>query len=143
MNPDSVAVLRLPRSLSQTSLIVLVLAALPWPHALTVLRAQEANSPPPSAPLERIRAALKDQPSRLTVGPMVPIPPDERRFGILTFVPPDTRGEFVRVRVPVGALVTSVTRSIARAQRRRAEKAARGEVATALEEFRKDLPREF
>jgi hypothetical protein len=72
---------------------------------------------------------------------MVPIPPAERRFGILTVVPPDTRGEFVSVRVPIGALVTGVAKSIASAQHRRAEKAARAEVAKALEEFRKDLGR--
>lgn len=133
VNADSVAVLQLT-SPSQSFLVVAVLAALACPHAI---RAQEANSPPSPASLERVRVALKDRPSPLTIGPMVPIPPDERRFGILTFVPPNTRGEFVRIRVPVGALITGVAKSITASQHRRAENAARGEVAKALDEFRK------
>lgn len=125
------------RSPTQTSLVVVALAALACPYAMTVVKAQEAN-PRPSPSLERVRVALKEQqPSPFTIGPMAPLAPDEWRFGILTFLPPDTRGEFVRVRVPIGALVSGVTKSIATTQHRRAEKAARGEVAKALEEFLK------
>ena len=106
-------------------------------HAMTSVRAQETNSPSSPA-LERVRVALQErQPSPLTVGPMVPIPPDGRRFGILTVLPPETRGEFVLVRVPVGALVRGMAHSIATTQRRRAERVAREEVARALEDFRK------
>ena len=68
---------------------------------------------------------------------MVPKVPDEWRLGILTFEPPRTKGEFVRVRVHVGALVSGVARSIVNTQRRRAEKAAREDVAKALGEFLK------
>jgi hypothetical protein len=126
----------------QTSLVVVALAVLACPYAITMVRAQETNSPPSSASLERVRVALKErQPSSLIVGPMVPIPPDERRFGPLTFLPPDTPGEFVRVRVPIGALITGVAHSIAGTQRRRAEKAARKDVAFALEEFQKTQAR--
>ena len=121
-----------------TSLAMVVIAALACPYGLTVVKAQEASvSPSSSASLERVRVALQQQPSPLIVGPLIPLPPDERRFGILTFLPPDTRGEFVRVRVPIGALVSGVTHSIATTQHRRAERAAREDVAKALEEFRK------
>ena len=121
-----------------TSHVIVVLAALACPHNLTAAKAQEVASPSSSASLERVRVALQQlEPSPLIVGPMVPIPPDERRFGILTFLPPDTRGEFVRVRVPVGALVSGVAHSMAAAEHRRAEKAAREDVAKALQEFRK------
>jgi hypothetical protein len=121
-----------------TSHVIAVLAALACPYNLTAAKAQEVNSPSSSASLERVRVALRQlEPSPLIVGPMVPIPPDERRFGILTFLPPDTRGEFVRVRVPIGALIGGVAHSIATTQHHRAEKAAREDVGRALEEFRK------
>jgi hypothetical protein len=120
------------------SQVIVVLAALACPQNLTAVNAQDVSSPSSSASLERVRVALQQrEPSPLIVGPMLPIPPDERRFGILTFLPPDTRGEFVRVRVPIGALVSGAARSIATAQHHRAEKAAREDVASALEEFRK------
>jgi len=126
------------RSPSQTSLVFVVLAALACPYTLTAVRAQEATSPRPSASLERLRTGLQErQPPPLTVDPMVAKAPDEWRLGILTFEPPRTKGEFVRVRVPVGALVSGVARSIVNTQRRRAEKAAREDVAKALEEFLK------
>jgi len=123
---------------NNASFVIVVIAALACSYALTVLKAQEVNSPSSSASLERVRVALQQrQPSPVIVGPLVPIPPDEWRFGILTFLPPDTRGEFVRVRVPIGALVSGVAHSIAATQRHRDEKAAREDVAKALEEFRK------
>jgi hypothetical protein len=138
MNADRVALPQSPHSPSHASFVIVVIAALACPYALTVVKAQEVDSPPSSASLERVRVALQQrQPSPLIVGPMVPIPPDEWRFGILTFLPPDTRGEFVRVRVPIGALVSGVAHSIAATQHHRAEKAAREDVAKALEEFRK------
>lgn len=58
-------------------------------------------------------------------------------LGILTIVPPESSGEFVRVRVPIGALIGRASDSIATAQHRRAEKAARDEVAKALAEFQR------
>jgi len=121
---------------------VIVVAVLAYAGTTIGVRAQEATSPPSAASLERVRVALKEQqPSPFIVGPMVPMPPDEWRFGILTFVPPATRGEFVRVRVPVGALASGVAHSMATTQRRRAEKTARGEVAKALEVFLKTQAR--
>jgi hypothetical protein len=123
---------------SHTSVFVVVIAALVCSYSLTEVGAQEVNSPSSSASLERVRVALQQrEPSPLIVGPLIPLSPDERRFGIFAFLPPDTRGEFVRVRVPVGALVSGVAHSIAATRHHRAEKAAREDVAKALEEFRK------
>ena len=117
---------------------VIVAAGLAYACATIGVSGQEAASPPSTASLERVRVALKEQqPSPFIVGPMVPMPPDEWRFGILTFLPPDTRGEFARVSVPVGALVSGGAHSMASTQRRRAQKAARKEVARAHEEFLK------
>jgi hypothetical protein len=126
------------RRRSRTPLAIVAFAALACAHGLTIVKAQEALEPPAPASLERVRVALKErQSSPLIVGPLAPTAPDERRLGILTLVQPDTRGEFIRIRIPIGALVTGVARSIATAQYRRAEKAARGEVARAVEEFKK------
>ncbi len=135
MNADRVTLLRSP---SHASVFVVVIAALACSCSLTVVEAQEVNSPSSSASLERVRVALQQrEPSPLIVGPLIPLSPDEWRFGILAFLPPDTRGEFVRVRVPIGALVSGVAHSIAATRHHRAEKAAREDVAKALEEFRK------
>jgi hypothetical protein len=135
MNADRVALLRSP---SHTSVFIVVIAAFACSYGVTVVEAQEVNAPSSSASLERVRVALQQrEPSPLIVGPMIPLSPDEWRFGILTFLPPDTRGEFIRVRVPIGALVSGVAHSIAATRHHRAEKAAREAVAKALEEFRK------
>jgi hypothetical protein len=96
-----------------------------------------------SASVERIRVALQSpqQPIDSDGVPLfAPRKPDEFRFGALTFLPPDTPGQFVRIRVPVGALASRAARSIAAAQHRRAENAARDEVAKALAEFQKAQP---
>jgi hypothetical protein len=50
---------------------------------------------------------------------------------------PETRGEFFRISVPIGALITGLARSVASTQRGRAEWEARDEVAKAVEDFRK------
>jgi hypothetical protein len=135
MNADRVALLRSP---SHTSVFIVVIAALACSYALTVVEAQEVNSPSSSTSLERVRVALQQRESSpLIVGPMIPLSPDEWRFGILTFLTPDTRGEFVRVRVPIGAPVGGVAHSIAATRHHGAEKTAREDVAKALEEFRK------
>ena len=138
MNADRVALRQSPHSPLHASFAIVVIAALASPCFLTVVKAQQVAAPSSSASQERIRVALQQrQPSPLIVGPMVPIPPDGRGFGILTFLPPDTRGEFVRVRVPIGALGRGVAHSMAATQHRRAERAAREDVARALEEFRR------
>ena len=102
------------------------------------------ESVPSSASLKRIRAALQSPQQSLSsdgVPLFTPSKPDEFRFGVLTFLPPNSPGQFVSVRVPVGALVMRAARSIAAAQHRRAENAARAEVAKALAEFQRAQPK--
>jgi hypothetical protein len=109
--------------------------------------AQQSGSP--STSLDRIRAALQSpQPIIITsdgVPLLVPIKPDEFPdefwLGVLRFVRPDTPGLFVEIRVPVGALASRAAHSVAATQRRRAENAARDEVAEALAEFHKAQPK--
>src|ERR1700736_5602097 len=103
-----------------------------------VISVRAQQSEPSSASLDRMRAALQSpQPITITsdgVPLLVPIKPDEFRLGVLTFAPPDTPGQLVSIRVPVGALASRVAHSIAAAQHRHAERAARNEVAKALVE---------
>jgi hypothetical protein len=120
--------------------VLVVITAL----AGSVISVRAQQSEPSSAALERIRAALQSpqQPISSDGVPLfVPIKPDEFRLGVLTFVPPDTPGQFVSIRVPVGALASRAVHSIAGAQHRRAERAARNEVAKALAEFQQAQPK--
>jgi hypothetical protein len=103
------------------------------------------QSEPSSVSLERIRAALQS-PQRITITSdgvplLVPIKPDEFRLGVLTFVPPDTPGQVVSIRVPVGILASRAAHSIAAERHRRTERAARDEVAKALAEFQQAQPK--
>jgi len=96
------------------------------------------QSKPSTASVERIRAALQrpQQPINSNGVPIfAPSKPDEFHWGILAFLPPDTPGQFVSVRVPVGDLVSRAAHSVAAAQHRRAENAAHAEVVKALVEF--------
>ena len=85
--------------------------------------------------LERISLALQ-QP--ILVVPSVgqvenPLP---KTLGILTLVPPTRPGEIIRISVPIGEFVSRAFRSVAEANQRRQESAARKRVATALKRFK-------
>lgn len=117
----------------QISVIAFGLVSLCGPST----RAQQADSSS-TASLQRMRVALQSAQESKIRGDaplFVPGVKEVWPLGILTIVPPESSGEFVRVRVPVGALISRVSHSIATAQHRRAEKAARAEVAKALAEF--------
>lgn len=81
--------------------------------------------------LERIAVALQ-QPAAIVRG----IDPDgsatPKTFGIFTLIPPEGRGEMVRVSVPVGELVSRVFKGVAATRHRRQEAAARRQVDVAL-----------
>ena len=101
--------------------------------------AQQAE-PQPSPSLDRIRASLQRQHvflTDVTIPLLVAPAADRRRFGVLTFLPPDTPGELVRIRVPIGALVSQAAHSISAARRAHAKQGARQEVARALADFQK------
>jgi hypothetical protein len=87
----------------------------------------------PDASLERLRLVL-DRQHNLSI-PFAPPPPGAvvRTFGMLSLAVPDgSRGEFVRIVLPVGDLLVRGTRAIGEARQRRAERGARAEVAGAL-----------
>jgi hypothetical protein len=96
-----------------------------------------AGQQPPSSALslERVRLALQSQ-AEIQIAPE-----PERKLGVLTLVPPTTRGEIVRVRVPIGELVSRAGHAISKARRNRAERAARDEVTRSLAEFLSKQPR--
>jgi hypothetical protein len=118
---------------SERTLLLVVAALL---GGVVPVRAQPSEPHSPS--VERIRVALQSpaQPIDSDGVPLfAPSKPDEFRLGAATFLQPATPGQFVSIRVPVGALASRAAHSIAAAQHRRAENAARGEVAKALADF--------
>jgi hypothetical protein len=125
----------MPQVMTSTTVrlpLFLVAALLGGIHS--VWAQQPEHSP---ASVERIRIALESPQPPLSIDGVPffgPTKPDEAHWGVLTFVPPDSPGQFVSVRVPVGDLVSRAAHSVAAAQHR-AEKAAHAEVVKALEEF--------
>ena len=84
--------------------------------------------------LERIRLALQQPlPIEPVVGQVESNWP--KTFGIFTLVQPTKPGEMVRVSIPIGALVTRAFKSVAGANHRRQEAAARRKVAAELKSF--------
>ncbi|HTM32339.1 MAG TPA: hypothetical protein VL263_13595 [Vicinamibacterales bacterium] len=108
-------------------LAIAIVVTSSWPM---VLRAQELS-------LERISIALQ-QPAPVFGTTPVPTDPPRvsRKLGPLTLVQPEImRGEFVRVSLPVGELVSRAVDHIRTAALRREEAAARREVDAALKAF--------
>ena len=60
-----------------------------------------------------------------------------RALWALTFVPPETPGQFVSVRMPIGAFASRTAHAFTVAQHRRAEDAARREVAQMVADLQK------
>jgi hypothetical protein len=88
--------------------------------------------------LNKIREAISRPALVITGGPSLFEPDttrDQWHVGVLTFLPPDTAGEFLRVQVPIGALVMKPVRAIRKAQHDRAERSAHEEVLRALADF--------
>jgi hypothetical protein len=111
---------------------------------LGVSSARAQQSEPTSASVARILAALRSpqQPINSDGVPLfAPSKPDDVHWGMLTFLPPDTPGQFVTIRVPIGDLVSRTVHSIAVAQHRRGENAAHAEVVKALAEFKQTQPK--
>jgi hypothetical protein len=96
-----------------------------------------AGQQPPSSALslERVRLAWQSQ-AEIQIAPE----PD-RKLGFLTLVPPISTGEVIRVRVPIGELVSRAGHAISSARRNRAKRAARNEVTRLLAEFLSKQPR--
>jgi hypothetical protein len=100
--------------------------------------ANAQQSEPPDQLVERIRAALQSSQQPITgagLSVVAPNAPKTFRLGVLTFAPPDTPGQFVSIRVPVGALASRAAESVVAVRHRRAENAALAEVTRALIAF--------
>lgn len=91
--------------------------------------------------LERIGLALQ-QPSPIVRGVAPVESASPKRLGIFTLVPPTSRGEMVRVSVPIGELVTRAFKGVAAANQRRQEVAARRKVEAALKWFAQLYPKQ-
>lgn len=86
-----------------------------------------SQSPQPN---DRLQLAIQEA-LRLAAPPNAP----PKRFGVFTLSPPETRGEIVRITLPVGELAMRGARAVSNARDRRAERKAREEVQQALKEF--------
>jgi hypothetical protein len=84
--------------------------------------------------LDRIPLALERPAPIAGSAAMLDIDPP-RTLGFLTLVPPQLRGEMIRVSVPVGEFVMGAVRSVREAGQRRQQAAARRRVADALTAF--------
>jgi hypothetical protein len=91
--------------------------------------------------LERITVALQ-QPAPIMEGIVTAdgLAPPPVKFGPFTLVPPEMRGEFIRVSVPIGEYVTKAFKGIAAVNRRHQEAAARRRVDAALKQFLDQRP---
>jgi hypothetical protein len=87
--------------------------------------------------LSRIRTALEAPPPLVIDGTTLFTTDEPKTYhlGMLTFLTPEARGEAVSVGVPIGELVMKVPHAVSAARRRHAEKAAKEEVARALDDF--------
>lgn len=111
--------------LARAALVILVLAlGLP-----PLLLAQEKDRS-----VERVSAALQRQ-SQLDSGAVTWTEPPPRKLGIFALVPPEEPGEVVRVRLPIGELVSKAAQGISAANQRRRETSARHEVQKVLSAF--------
>lgn len=84
--------------------------------------------------VERVSVALL-RPLRLDSGVFSWTDPSPWRLGVLTIEPPTAPGEILRVRLPIGELVSQAARGLTAARQRRREAAARREVEAALRAF--------
>ena len=111
--------------LAGTLLVVLVVGlGLP-----PLLLAQESDRS-----VQRISAALRRQ-SQIGSSAATGTEPPSRKLGVLTLVPPVEPGEMVRLRLPIGEIVSAAAQRISTANQRRRETSARREVQQALTAF--------
>lgn len=84
--------------------------------------------------LERISLALQD-PFPIVRGVAARESASKQKLRIFTLVPPISRGEMVRISVPIGELATRAFKRVAAAHQRRQEVAARRKVEASLKWF--------
>lgn len=98
-----------------------------WLMCLCIAAPVWAQQPESSSALQRVRVSLQNPPIQSKLTTPLWDEPGHTRIGILTMVPPQHRGEIVRVSLPVGDLVTRAVRGVAATTHRRAERKAREE----------------
>ena len=97
-----------------------------------VARGQQSAVPPSE---ERVPVVVQAPTPPLKIPPIrLWGDPPPRRFGIVTFLPPDTNGQFVRAVLPVGEMAMRARRAVVAARHRRAERDAHHAVRQALQE---------
>lgn len=84
---------------------------------------------------KRLNTTLPPQPKLIIRTEDLFPPTSPTRLGMFTLVPPDTKGEVVRVSVPIGELVSRAARAISDANHRRAERKADERVRKDLAQF--------
>jgi hypothetical protein len=97
-------------------LVGAVLGALVGPLSLPPILQAQVND----HSVERVSAAVQHR-AHLDLGALSWTDPPPRRFGILTFEPPVAPGEIVRLRFPIGKLVSKAAKGISAANYRRKE----------------------
>ncbi len=98
-------------------LVVLILAP--------QVRAAEGNA--------QVRSEAPEHPLTLTIPEWSE--PGPRRFGLFTLLPPDTRGEAIKVMIPVGEIAARAAHALSNARYRRAERKAREAVRRDIDAF--------
>ena len=85
---------------------------------------------------KRAGAAASPPPSKLVIraDELFPLTPP-MRLGMFTLAPPQGDGEVIRLRIPVGELVTRTARAVSDTHHRRAERKADERVRKDLEQF--------
>ena len=81
----------------------------------------------------QVRSETPEQPLTLTIPEWSE--PGPRRFGPVTLLRPDTRGEAIKLMVPVGEIAARAAHAVSNARYRRAERKAREAVRRDLDAF--------
>lgn len=110
--------------------------------AITILAVGVASARAEQLDTKRITTTPQPQP-RLIIRTEELFPPTApTRLGMFTLVPPQTKGEVVRVSIPVGELMSRAARGISDANHRRAERKADERVREDLAQFLASRPKE-
>lgn len=84
--------------------------------------------------VERVRAATQ-RPLQLDSGSIAWTAPPPRKLGVFALEPPSTRGEILRLRLPIGELLSKGAKGVSTANQRRRESSAGRHVQQELSAF--------
>ena len=109
--------------------------------AITILAAGVASARGEQLDTKRIATTTQPQPLIIRTEELFPLTPPTR-LGMFTLVPPQTKGEVIRVSIPAGEFVSRAARGISDANHRRAERKADERVREDLAQFLASRPKE-